>query len=59
MRTPAATNMEAAMASFIFRECTVDAIRSMDVRTRDTQKTVAVVSTSWLLQTTEYNMYRR
>jgi hypothetical protein len=55
MRTPAATNIEAAMASLIFRECTVDAIRSIDVRTRDTQKTVAVVSTLWLSRTTEYN----
>ena len=55
MRTPAAMNMEAAIASLIFRECTVDAIRSTDVRTRDTQKTAAVVRTLWVSRTMEYN----
>lgn len=55
MITPAATNMEAAIASSTFWKCTVDAIRSMDVRTRDAQKTAAVISTSSLLQMMKYS----
>ena len=47
-------NMEAAIASLIFRECTVDAIRSTDVRTRDTQKTAAVVRTLWVSRMMKY-----
>ena len=39
MTTPAATKMDAAIASLTFRDCTVEAIRSIDVRIRDTQKT--------------------
>lgn len=45
MRTPAATKMDAAIASLTFRDCAVDAMRSMDVRIRDTQKTVRTIST--------------
>lgn len=44
MTTPAATKIDAAIASLTFRDCAVEAIRSMDVRTRDTQKTIGSVS---------------
>jgi hypothetical protein len=44
MSTPAATKIEAAIASLTFWDCAVDAIRSMDVRIRDTQKAVIFIS---------------
>lgn len=37
--TPAATKIDAAIASLTFWECTVDAMRSIDVTMRETQKT--------------------
>ena len=48
MSTPAATKIDAAIASLIFRVCTIEEIRSMDVRTRDTQKTKGNVN-KWLI----------
>jgi hypothetical protein len=48
MRTPAATKMDAAIASLMFRGCVVDAIRSMDVKIRDTQKTVITLANAFV-----------
>lgn len=44
MSTPAATKIDAAIASLTFRACTVEEIRSIDVRIRDTQKTEVYVN---------------
>lgn len=44
MITPAATKTDAAIANLMFRGCAVDAMRRMDVRIRDTQKTVMTLA---------------